>query len=77
MLHRPARRPSAPTAAERARTLLEFASSAVLDVSGADLTARPGLPRWSAAPCGRTARWPSGSAASPPCTGSPRSPAPR
>ncbi|QKW18975.1 DUF2470 domain-containing protein [Kitasatospora sp. NA04385] len=41
MLPQPARRPSA---AERARTLLEFASSAVLDVRGADLTARPGLP---------------------------------
>nr|WP_033258035.1 DUF2470 domain-containing protein [Kitasatospora sp. SID7827] len=37
----PARRPSA---AERARTLLEFASSVVLDVRGADLAARPGLP---------------------------------
>ncbi|MFD8594875.1 DUF2470 domain-containing protein [Kitasatospora sp. NPDC059646] len=44
MPHRPVRRPSAPTAAERARTLLEFASSAVLDIAGADLTARPGLP---------------------------------
>ncbi|WP_051731760.1 DUF2470 domain-containing protein [Kitasatospora phosalacinea] len=41
MLPQPAHRPSA---AERARTLLEFASSAVLDVRGADLTARPGLP---------------------------------
>ncbi|MFC8715950.1 DUF2470 domain-containing protein [Kitasatospora sp. NPDC057198] len=41
MLPQPARRPST---AERARTLLEFASSAVLDVRGADLTARPGLP---------------------------------
>ncbi|MFJ5925871.1 DUF2470 domain-containing protein [Kitasatospora sp. NPDC092948] len=44
MLPDPARRSSSPTAAERARTLLEFASSAVLDVRGADLTARPGLP---------------------------------
>jgi len=34
----------APTAAERARTLLEFASSVVLDVPGVDLTARPGIP---------------------------------
>ncbi|MFD7730295.1 DUF2470 domain-containing protein [Kitasatospora phosalacinea] len=41
MLPQPARRPSA---AERARTLLEHASSTVLDVHGADLTARPGLP---------------------------------
>ncbi|MFK0189376.1 DUF2470 domain-containing protein [Kitasatospora sp. NPDC090308] len=41
MLPQPDRRPSAH---ERARTLLEFASSAVLDVRGADLTARPGLP---------------------------------
>ncbi|MFJ5231925.1 DUF2470 domain-containing protein [Kitasatospora sp. NPDC088391] len=44
MLPQSARRSSAPTAAERARTLLEFASSAVLDIRGADLTARPGLP---------------------------------
>ncbi|RKE18395.1 DUF2470 domain-containing protein [Streptomyces sp. TLI_171] len=44
MLPQPARRSSAPTAAERARTLLEFASSAVLDIRGADLAARPGLP---------------------------------
>ncbi|MFF0298875.1 DUF2470 domain-containing protein [Kitasatospora sp. NPDC004614] len=42
MLPQPARR--SPSAAERARTLLEFASSAVLDIRGADLTARPGLP---------------------------------
>ncbi|MEV7213696.1 DUF2470 domain-containing protein [Kitasatospora cineracea] len=41
MLPQPARRPSP---AERARTLLEFASSTVLDVRGADLAARPGLP---------------------------------
>lgn len=45
MLPEPAaRRSPAPGAAERARTLLEFASSAVLDVRGADLAARPGLP---------------------------------
>ncbi|MFD8479927.1 DUF2470 domain-containing protein [Kitasatospora sp. NPDC059673] len=42
MLPQPARRK--PSAAERARTLLEFASSAVLDIRGADLAARPGLP---------------------------------
>ncbi|GAA4842954.1 DUF2470 domain-containing protein [Kitasatospora terrestris] len=43
---RPARRRAAPVpaAAERARTLLEFASSVVLDVPGVDLTARPGIP---------------------------------
>ncbi|MEV7118825.1 DUF2470 domain-containing protein [Kitasatospora griseola] len=44
MLPQPARRSPSPTAAERARTLLEFGSSAVLDIRGADLTARPGLP---------------------------------
>ncbi|BFV60131.1 DUF2470 domain-containing protein [Kitasatospora sp. CMC57] len=33
-----------PTAAERARTLLEFGSSVILDVPGADLANRPGLP---------------------------------
>ncbi|MEV4557615.1 DUF2470 domain-containing protein [Kitasatospora sp. NPDC049285] len=44
MLPDSARRSSAPSPAERARTLLEFASSAVLDIRGADLAARPGLP---------------------------------
>jgi len=34
----------APTSAERARTLLEFASSVVLDVPGIDLVNRPGIP---------------------------------
>ncbi|GJF30631.1 hypothetical protein KNE206_33310 [Kitasatospora sp. NE20-6] len=33
-----------PTAAERLRTLVEFASSVVLDVPGIDLAERPGLP---------------------------------
>ncbi|WP_405014050.1 DUF2470 domain-containing protein [Kitasatospora sp. NBC_01539] len=33
-----------PTAAERLRTLVEFASSVVLDVPGIDLADRPGLP---------------------------------
>ncbi|MFJ8042373.1 DUF2470 domain-containing protein [Kitasatospora sp. NPDC096147] len=34
----------APTPAERARTLLEFASSVVVDVPGMDLAHRPGIP---------------------------------
>jgi hypothetical protein len=33
-----------PTAAERARTLLEFGSSVILDVPGIDLANRPGIP---------------------------------
>ncbi|WP_354639231.1 DUF2470 domain-containing protein [Kitasatospora camelliae] len=41
---RPAHRAGpAPSGAERARTLLEFASSVVVDVPGADLRARPGI----------------------------------
>lgn len=35
---------SRPTPAERARTLLEFASSVVLDIPGIDLVDRPGIP---------------------------------
>lgn len=34
----------APTSAERARTLLEFGSSVILDVPGIDLANRPGIP---------------------------------
>ncbi|GAA2157193.1 hypothetical protein GCM10009760_59100 [Kitasatospora kazusensis] len=35
---------SAPSAAERARTLFGFASSVVLDIPGIDLVERPGIP---------------------------------
>ncbi|MGW4645833.1 hypothetical protein [Kitasatospora sp. NPDC004289] len=35
---------TAPTPAERARTLLEFASSVIVDVPGMDLAQRPGIP---------------------------------
>ncbi|MEU9133665.1 DUF2470 domain-containing protein [Kitasatospora sp. NPDC048540] len=41
---RPAPRRTAPTAAERARTILQFASSVVADVPGIDLVNRPGIP---------------------------------
>ncbi|MER8184821.1 hypothetical protein [Kitasatospora sp. NPDC094015] len=37
-------RRTAPTAAERARTILQFASSVVVDVPGIDLVNRPGIP---------------------------------
>ncbi|WP_052682152.1 DUF2470 domain-containing protein [Saccharothrix sp. ST-888] len=40
----PARHGQAPSGAERARTLLEFGSSVVLDVPGIDLLNRPGIP---------------------------------
>ncbi|MGK4580023.1 DUF2470 domain-containing protein [Kitasatospora sp. HPMI-4] len=40
----PTRREQEPSGAERARTMLEFGSSVVLDVPGIDLLNRPGIP---------------------------------
>ncbi|MFJ1708284.1 hypothetical protein [Kitasatospora sp. NPDC088346] len=40
---RPTTRHTAPTAAERARTILQFASSVVVDVPGIELVNRPGI----------------------------------